>query len=250
MEHTLRDQNSELHRAAHAKDQFLARMSHELRTPLNGIIGFSELLIDGLPGEINAEQREYLDDILSSGRHLLQLINDILDLAKVQSGKMRLHPQRFQLSAVVDEVCSVMRPLALKKSISLTGRVSPPLQDVTLDPQRVKQILYNLISNAVKFTDDSGTVSVEADVANAAEIVVRVSDSGIGIEPENLSRLFREFEQLEDGVNRRYGGTGLGLALTQKLVEMHGGRITAESTPGKGSTFVVMLPTHLRSDAA
>ena len=250
MEQALHEQNRELQRAAHAKDQFLARMSHELRTPLNAIIGFSELLADGLPGAINAEQRDYLDDILSSARHLLQLINDILDLSKVQSGKMRLHPERFQLEALVDEVCNAMQPLAARKNIELTRHVAPEVEEVTLDPQRVRQILYNLLSNAVKFTNEGGSVSVHADPDGAGQLVMRVRDTGIGIQPENLGRLFREFEQLNDGAGRRYGGTGLGLALTRNLAEMHGGSIRAESTFGAGSTFVVTLPVNMPLAAA
>lgn len=250
MEATLLMQNQELQRAAHAKDRFLAKMSHELRTPLNAVIGFSELLVDGLPGPVNNEQREYLTDILTSARHLLQLINDILDLSKVQAGKMRLHPERFQFRSAVEEVCNMMQPLAQRRQLVLTRQVAPEVPEVVLDQQRVKQILYNLISNAIKFTAHGGSVSVQAQLNESGQLLIRVSDTGIGIQPENLRRLFREFEQLDDGAGRRYGGTGLGLALTRSLAELHGGSIEAHSTYGAGSTFVVTLPLAAQRSAA
>ena len=223
------------------KSEFLASMSHELRTPLNGIIGFSEFLVDERPGKLNEKQKEYLNDILNSGRHLLQLINDILDLSKVEAGKMELFPESFSLNKAIDDVCSVISSLAMKKNISVQRDNSIGAENVTLDQQKLKQVLFNLLSNAVKFTDDGGCVKI-ASVSTAKGLVLQVSDTGIGIKPEDLGQLFIEFRQLDSGTNRRYEGTGLGLALTKKIVEFQDGSITVESTPGTGSVFTVFLP--------
>jgi PAS domain S-box-containing protein len=231
-----------LQEASRMKSEFLANMSHELRTPLNGIIGFAEFLADEKPGKLNPKQADYLNDILNSGRHLLQLINDVLDLAKVEAGKMELTPEIFSLAKAIDEVCAVAKPLASKKQISLAVRVAPELSTVTLDPQKFKQVLYNLVSNAIKFTDDAGRVEVMATVYDQHRFKLAVSDNGIGIQTEDLTRLFHEFEQLESGASRRYEGTGLGLALTRKIVELQTGTISVESEVGKGSTFAVVLP--------
>ena len=217
-------------------------MSHELRTPLNGIIGFAEFLADGKPGALNPKQKEYLEDILNSGRHLLQLINDVLDLAKVEAGKMELSLEAFSLRKAIEEVCAVARPIAQKKSIRVSVDVAPQLGDVTLDQQKFKQVLYNLLSNAVKFTDDGGRVDIIARPHEEDSFKLAVADTGIGIKAEDLGRLFTEFEQLESGASRRYEGTGLGLALTRRIVELQGGTIGVESELGKGSTFTVVLP--------
>jgi PAS domain S-box-containing protein len=242
MELALGEKNIDLENAARAKNSFLANMSHELRTPLNGILGFSELLADGLPGPVNAEQKEYLVDILNSGQHLLQLINDVLDLAKVEAGKMDLHLEPFSLATAVDQVCSVAFPLVQKKNIKLVKNLDPSVDEVTLDPQKTKQVLYNLLSNAIKFTNDRGRVEINIAAKGADRFTLSVRDSGIGIRPENLKRLFKEFEQLDEGTTRRYQGTGLGLALTRKIVELQGGRISVESEFGQGTTFTVDLP--------
>ncbi|MDB6027774.1 MAG: sensor signal transduction histidine kinase [Verrucomicrobiales bacterium] len=225
-----------------AKSQFLANMSHELRTPLNAIIGFAEFLGDGKPGPLNPKQKEYLGDILNSGKHLLQLINDVLDLSKVEAGKMKLNLESFTLVQAVEEVCAVAKPMAQKKSIRVTVRIPSEINLVTLDQQKFKQILYNLISNGIKFTDDGGEVEISAAPIERDQFKLSVRDTGIGIQQEDIKRLFREFEQLEAGTARRYEGTGLGLALTRKLVELHGGVIGVESEVGKGSTFSVILP--------
>ncbi len=217
-------------------------MSHELRTPLNGIIGFAEFLADQKPGKVNAKQAEYLNDILNSGRHLLQLINDVLDLAKVEAGKMELNPELFSLARAIDEVCAVAKPLAQKKQINVAVQVDPELPSVTLDQQKFKQVLYNLVSNAIKFTDETGRVEVLASRVDQHRFRLAVKDSGIGIHADDLQRLFREFEQLESGASRHYEGTGLGLALTRKIVELQTGVISVESEVGKGSTFSVILP--------
>ncbi len=231
-----------LQEANRMKSEFLANMSHELRTPLNGIIGFAEFLLDGKPGSINSKQREYLDDVLSSGRHLLQLINDVLDLSKVEAGKMELKPETFRLDKAVDEVCAVARAIAQKKRIEIQTTLSPELDTVTLDLQKFKQVLYNLLSNAVKFTHDAGNVEIRANGIGKNRFQIHIVDNGIGIRREDFPRLFREFEQLDSGAARRYGGTGLGLSLTKKIVEFQGGSIGVESEPGIGSTFTVELP--------
>ncbi|MBI3886945.1 MAG: PAS domain S-box protein [Opitutae bacterium] len=230
-----------LEQANRLKSEFLANMSHELRTPLNGIIGFSEFIIDGKAGPVVPRQHEYLTDILNSGRHLLQLINDVLDLSKIEAGKMELFPEEFAVATSIAEVCSVVSPLAKKKSITVTQQVSPGTGRVTLDQQKFKQTLYNLLSNAVKFTADQGRVDVMAE-AGAGELRVRVRDNGVGIRPEDISKLFVEFQQLDSSLARREQGTGLGLALTRKIVELQRGTVTVESEPGRGSTFTVILP--------
>ena len=242
IEQALRDKNLELENAAEAKNRFLANMSHELRTPLNGIIGFAEFLVDGRPGALNPKQKEYLEDILSSGRHLLQLINDVLDLAKVEAGRMELSPERFSPYQAIKEVCSAAMPIAQNKNVRIDIEVAPELSEVTLDQQRFKQVLYNLLSNAIKFTDNGGAVEILAANDGAHRFKLVVKDTGIGIKSEDMPRLFREFEQLESGMSRRFEGTGLGLALTRKLLELQGGTISVESEVGKGSRFTVVLP--------
>ena len=224
------------------KSEFLANMSHELRTPLNAVIGFSELLVDEKPGQLNPRQKEYLGDILNSGRHLLQLINDVLDLSKVEAGKMELNPETFRIKTAIDEVCAIAGAIAQKKGIEVHTEVAAELDRVTLDQQKFKQVLYNLISNGIKFTNDGGRVDIAASVSDTNHFKLSVKDSGIGIKPEHLGRLFFEFEQLESGASRRYEGTGLGLALTQKIVERQDGVINVQSEVGKGSTFSVILP--------
>lgn len=245
----LRDKNSELERANKAKDSFLASMSHELRTPLNGIIGFAEFLSDGKPGAVNAKQKEYLEDILNSGQHLLHLINDILDIVKIQAGKLELNPEIFRLGDVIQEVRAGVRPISQNKHIQVQVEVSQGLDAVRLDKQRMTQILYNLLSNALKFTDEAGTVGITAELEGSLHFRLSVRDSGIGIKPEDIKRLFKEFEQLEGGTDRRFGGTGLGLALTRKIVELQGGTIHVESELGSGSTFSVILPLVYRETA-
>ncbi len=242
IERSLYNKNVQLQNAAKAKDRFLANMSHELRTPLNGIIGFAEFLVDGTPGPLNLKQKEYLEDILSSGRHLLQLINDVLDLAKVEAGKMRLSPERFALREALKEACAVAKPLAQKKRIQIEIGVAADLREVTLDEQKFKQVLYNLLSNAIKFTSDGGKVEVLAANHGANRFRLVVRDTGIGIKSEDIGRLFLEFEQLESGATRRYEGTGLGLALTRKILELQGGTIGVESEVAKGSSFTIELP--------
>jgi PAS domain S-box-containing protein len=231
-----------LQQANRLKSEFLANMSHELRTPLNGIIGFTEFLIDEKPGPLKLKQKEYLSDVLNSARHLLQLINDVLDLAKIEAGKMELHPEIFSVRKAVDEVNAVIKGIAHKKNITITVGVGEGLDAVMLDQHKFKQVLYNLLSNAVKFTDENGHVDVYACRIDLDRLVVRVRDTGIGIKADDISRLFTEFQQLDTGTARRFEGTGLGLALTKKIIEFQCGKIDIESEPGKGSTFSVVLP--------
>jgi PAS domain S-box-containing protein len=227
--------------ANQAKSGFLANMSHELRTPLNAVIGFSELLEQEIFGELNGKQRTYVKNVLLSGRHLLQLVNDILDISKVEAGRMDLRYERTPIGSIVDTVRSVITAVAAKKGIELDVDLPAALPEVHIDPGRIKQVLYNLIANAIKFTPRGGTVRVSAR-ADAKHVVVLVSDTGVGIAKEDLPRLFREFEQLPQPGGVRPEGTGLGLALTRRLVELHGGKVAVESELGKGSTFSVFLP--------
>ena len=239
-----------LQEASRLKSEFLANMSHELRTPLNGIIGFSEFLYDGKAGPLNEQQKDFLNDILSSGRHLLQLINDVLDLSKVEAGRMELFPEAFALPQAVDEVCSVIAQMAQKKRIHVQRSLDPALEKVKLDRQKFKQVLFNLLSNAVKFTDEGGHVEVQLQPEGAASLRLQVRDTGIGIRAEDVSRLFVEFQQIDSSASRRYQGTGLGLALTRKLVEFQQGVISVQSEPGRGSTFTVVLPMQWRQEAS
>jgi signal transduction histidine kinase len=239
-----------LFEANRMKSVFLANMSHELRTPLNGIIGFSQLLYDGKVGSLNEQQKDFLNDILNSGRHLLQLINDVLDLSKVEAGKMELFPETFALPQAVDEVCSVIAHLAQRKRIAIQQRLDDAVATVTLDRQRFKQVLFNLLSNAVKFTDDGGHVGIHVEPLDAQRLRLEVRDTGIGIQPSELGRLFHEFQQIDSGAARRHQGTGLGLALTRKLVEFQQGSIAVQSQPGQGSTFTVILPRQFEPPAA
>jgi len=254
-EHALQQTNVELERArliaekaSNAKSEFISGMSHELRTPLNGIIGFTEFLIDEKPGPLRPKQKEYLGDVLNSGRHLLQLINDVLDLAKVEAGKMELHLETFPVRKAVEEVTAVVYGIASKKQIAITIEIGPDLDAVTLDQHKFKQILYNLLSNAVKFSNDGGQVSIRAHRLDTRQLEVAVRDAGIGIKAEDIGRLFHEFEQLDSGTARRFEGTGLGLALTRKIVEFQGGHIRVESQPGHGSTFTVVLPVEIKRE--
>jgi protein-histidine pros-kinase len=231
-----------LQEASRLKSEFLANMSHELRTPLNGIIGFSELLVDEKAGPLNARQKGFLEDVLNSGRHLLQLINDVLDLSKVEAGKMSLAREEFPPAKALAEVCAVVAPMARKKSVAIRQEVSPGLGSVNLDPQRFKQMLYNLLSNAVKFSHDGGEVSVQLEPGSDGTLRVAVRDHGIGIRLEDQDKLFVEFQQIDSGATRLYEGTGLGLALTRRIAEVHGGRVAVQSEFGRGSTFTLELP--------
>lgn len=237
--------------ANRAKSNFLANMSHELRTPLNAIIGFSELLEDQTFGPLNDKQQRYVTNVHSSGRHLLQLVNDILDLAKIEAGRLVLEPESIDLNALLHDMQRGIEPLATAKRQTFVLEVAENLPSLTADRPKVKQILYNLFSNAIKFTPEGGRIGVRATPARSDDggdqIQVAVWDSGVGIAEEDLHRIFLEFEQVDSSYVRQQEGTGLGLALTQRLVEAHGGRIWVESKPGKGSTFTFVLPTEGRA---
>ena len=231
-----------LQNANRTKSEFLASMSHELRTPLNGIIGFTEFLMDEKPGALNAKQKEYLTDVYNSSQHLLQLINDVLDLAKVEAGRIDLRPETFGLGQAICEVCAVINGIARKRRVEVSYKVPVEIGEVTLDQQKFKQVCYNLLANAVKFTDPGGKVELGARLVPGEQFEIWVRDTGIGIKEEDMERLFREFEQLETGTARRFEGSGLGLALVKKLVEYQGGSIGVQSQFGRGSTFTVTLP--------
>jgi PAS domain S-box-containing protein len=231
----------EAERANRVKSQFLASMSHELRTPLNAILGFSELLSDDATGRFDeATRRRFLDQIHSSGVHLLQLINDILDLSKVEAGQMELQLRPVELGSLIDEARATVEPLAQGKAISLNVDPGPELQLIA-DGAKVKQMLLNLLSNAIKFTPNGGSIQIRGRQVDSW-VEIAVSDTGIGIAAEDLGRLFTEFQQLDAGPARQQEGTGLGLALTRRFAELHGGQVTVESALGKGSTFTLRLP--------
>jgi PAS domain S-box-containing protein len=235
-------QNRRINEANRLKSEFLANMSHELRTPLNAIIGFAELMFDGEVDPASPQHKEFLGDILASGRHLLQLINDILDLAKVEAGKLEFHPEPADPARLVGEVCAILRSTVAGKNLSIRADVDRSLTDVVLDGARFKQILYNYLSNALKFTPEGGRVVVRVQPEGREHIRVEVTDTGIGIAPSDISRLFTEFQQLEAGAAKRHQGTGLGLALTKRLVESQGGTVGVLSVLGRGSTFYATLP--------
>ncbi len=238
----IRLDNERLAAADKAKSEFLANMSHELRTPLNSSIGFSELLKQGMAGELSEKQKHYVDNILTSSQFLLTLINDILDLSKIEAGKMELAPEKMSVSVTIKDTLSLIKEKASKHNVLLKTEFDPELEFIEADKQRFKQILFNLLSNAVKFSKlEGGTVTITAKKVDE-NVQISVSDTGIGIKPENLGKLFQKFEQLDKGISEKYGGTGLGLAITKLLVELHGGRILAESKYGEGSTFTFTLP--------
>jgi len=234
------DKGVQLEAASRHKSEFLANMSHELRTPLNAIIGFSEVLSDGMFGEINDKQAEYLLDILESGRHLLSLINDILDLAKVEAGRMELESAQFDLPAAIGNALILVRERASRRGITLGSGIDERLGKIEGDERKVKQVLLNLLSNALKFTPEGGRINIRADLRDeVAE--VSVADTGIGIEPADQDAVFQEFRQVGTA-DKKAEGTGLGLALSRKFVELHGGRIWVKSQVGTGSTFTFTLP--------
>jgi signal transduction histidine kinase len=237
----IEDKSGQLEAANRHKSEFLANMSHELRTPLNAIIGFSEVLLEHMFGELNEKQDEYVDDVLSSGRHLLSLINDILDLSKVEAGRMELELAQFDLPLAVENTITLMRERASRHGISLHREVDKRLGDFVGDERKIKQILLNLLSNAVKFTPEGGRVEVKAVMVDGS-VEISVSDTGIGIAPEDQEKIFEEFRQVGADYAQKREGTGLGLTLTKKFVEMHGGKIWVESEQGKGSTFKFTLP--------
>ena len=243
----LEEQSRRAQEANRLKGEFLANMSHELRTPLNAIIGFAELMHDGRVGPVSAQHKEYLGDILTSGWHLLTLINDVLDLSKIEAGRIEFRPQPIELAAVVGEVRDTLREVAAKKAIQISIEVDSTLTQVVADPARLKQVLYNYLSNAIKFNSDGGRVAVRALTEGEQDFRLEVEDSGAGIRAEDLGRLFMEFQQLDSGTSKKHAGTGLGLALTKRIVGAQGGRVGVRSSPGEGSTFFAVLPRVARA---
>jgi PAS domain S-box-containing protein len=264
-EQRLQQKNIELEEASRMKSEFLANMSHELRTPLNAIIGFSEVLVDGLVGEMTSQQRGFLTDIYSSGKHLLSLINDILDLSKIEAGKMTLDLEPVQVASLFTNSLSIIREKAAARHIRLTLDASEDLGAVRSDARKVKQIVYNLLSNAVKFTSERGEVALRASRVLREEVgqlsdssmgrtfplpdnefttflKITVTDTGMGISPEGLDLLYKPFSQIDSGLSRKFEGTGLGLAMVKLLADLHGGAVAVESEVGKGSRFTVWLP--------
>ncbi|MBI3373190.1 MAG: HAMP domain-containing protein [Betaproteobacteria bacterium] len=231
----------QLEAASRRKSEFLANMSHELRTPLNAVIGFSEVLEERMFGELNEKQAEYVQDIHSSGEHLLSLINEILDLSKIEAGRMELELTEFSLRAMLEGANTLVRERAARHSIALSLEIETGLDMVRGDERKLKQVMLNLLSNAVKFTPDAGAIRVIARSAEGA-IEVSVSDSGVGISPQDQALVFEEFRQVGGDSARKAEGTGLGLALAKKFVELHGGTMRLESALGRGSTFTFTLP--------
>jgi signal transduction histidine kinase len=230
----------ELEAASRHKSEFLANMSHELRTPLNAIIGFSEVLGERMFGELNEKQDEYLKDIYASGQHLLSLINDILDLSKIEAGRMELELADFDLPQAVENALVLVRERALRRGIALEQAIDPRLGGIQGDERKIKQVLLNLLSNAIKFTPDGGRIDVRAKRVNGS-VEISVTDTGVGIAPEDQEAIFEEFRQVGTAA-KKVEGTGLGLALSRKFVELHGGRIWVESQTGAGSTFTFTIP--------
>jgi signal transduction histidine kinase len=233
--------NEELAKANRLKSEFLANMSHELRTPLNSIIGFSEILLTENVGTLTAVQQDFVETVARNGRHLLQLISELLDLSKIEAGHLTLQPESLELGSVLREAVESVRAQVEKRRHDLTLETTPQQLTVSGDRVRVRQIVLNLLSNAIKFTPDGGRIQVRARVENGA-VHIAVTDSGIGIAPEDQGKLFKEFVQLDASASRQYEGTGLGLALCKRLVELHGGAMGLESAPGRGSTFWFTLP--------
>ncbi len=261
----LEDAKFQAESATRTKSDFLANMSHELRTPLNAIISFSDMLRDGMAGEINEEQKDYLKDIYESGNYLLTLINDILDLSKVEAGKIELELSEFNLEELIDGSLVMFKEKAMKHNIKVKAEVEEGIGNIIADERKIKQVLFNLLSNAMKFTPDGGNVNVQARLVHCSQstvhgkeeficepstvnreladfIEISVEDTGAGIAEKDIERLFKPFEQLESTFTKKYEGTGLGLSIGKKIVELHGGRIWAESELGKGSRFVFVIP--------
>lgn len=255
----LEQMNKELERASQHKSRFIANMSHELRTPLNSIIGFSEVLAEKTFGELTENQERYVRNVHSSGKHLLELVNNVLDMAKIEAGKYEMSYETFRPEDMISEIFNIMSPMAEQKAVDLSLSIAEDVESITADVVKLKQVFYNLISNAIKFTPEGGKVRVSigreqgrGDSENQEFARFSVSDTGVGIRPEDIERIFDEFEQADTAFSRQYGGAGLGLALTRKLVELHGGKVTVESRLGEGSTFSVFIPliTHPEKEPA
>jgi len=230
-------------RAMRMKDEFLANMSHELRTPLNAILGLSESLLEQTPGPVNEKQHKYLGTINESGRHLLELINDILDLAKIESGQIKLDPGRVNIDTVCETSLRMIKQLAQKKNQTVEVEIEKDIGHVWADERRLKQMMVNLLSNAVKFTPEGGKLGLKVGVNyREAQLLITIWDHGIGIREEDLKRLFQPFVQLDSSLSRESSGTGLGLALVAEMARLHGGSVSVSSQPGQGSQFTILLP--------
>jgi signal transduction histidine kinase len=236
----IEDKSRQLEAASQHKSEFLANMSHELRTPLNAIIGFAEVLSERMFGELNEKQEEYLKDIHASGQHLLSLINDILDLSKIEAGRMELELTDFHLPTALDSALALIRERAGRRGIALHLSVDDRLSQIRADERKVRQVVLNLLSNAIKFTPDGGRIDVGA-VPRDGFVEVAVSDTGVGIAPEDQEAVFEEFRQVGTA-DKKVEGTGLGLTLCRKFIELHGGKIWVKSQLGQGSTFTFMVP--------
>ena len=241
-------ENERLVYASKVKNDFLSNMSHEIRTPLNAVIGFSELLKMKTIGDLNDKQEGYVDNIRYGGKHLLNVISDILDLSKLDAGKMELVIENISIPETLDRTIVMLEEMAKKSNVSLIKKLAPELEFIEADKQRLIQILFNLLSNAIKFNRKKGgtatiTTNREGDMAKFS-----VSDTGIGIKEVDKNKLFKDFEQLDSGISKKYGGTGLGLAITKKLIELHGGKIWVDSELGAGSTFTFLLPIKANKD--
>jgi signal transduction histidine kinase len=237
----------QLEAASKHKSQFLANMSHELRTPLNAILGYTELILDNIYGEMPEKARAVLERLQANGRHLLGLINDVLDLSKIEAGQLTLSLDEYSLSDVVHGVISAVEPLAAEKRLTFKAEVAPDLPIGHGDERRLSQVLLNLVGNAIKFTD-KGEVAIRARATNGA-FTVAVRDTGPGIAGADQAKIFEEFLQADSSITRKKGGTGLGLSIAKRIIEMHGGRIWVESEPGKGSTFYFTLPVRVEAQA-
>jgi signal transduction histidine kinase len=245
--HEIEDKSRQLEEASRHKSQFLANMSHELRTPLNAILGYTELIIDSVYGEMPEKARAVLDRVQRNGRHLLGLINDVLDLSKIEAGQLTLSLADYSLRNVIQTVFGAVEPLANEKQLALKIEVAPELPQGRGDERRLTQVLLNLVGNAIKFTD-TGEVTITGSSANAS-FHVAVRDTGPGISRTDQAKLFQEFQQADNSITRKKGGTGLGLAISKHIIEMHGGRIWLESSPGHGSTFAFTLPITVQGQA-
>jgi hypothetical protein len=226
--------------ADHLKSAFLASMSHELRTPLNSIIGFTGILIQEMAGPLNSEQKKQLTMVQKSSKHLLSLINDVLDISKIEAGQLELAEEPCSIEQAVGNALSAISPLAVQKGLAIIRDIPEAERLITGDQRRMEQVVLNLLQNAVKFTE-SGEIRVRLRHAGD-RYILQVEDTGIGIEPEDQLKLFRPFQQLDTGTARRYEGTGLGLSISKRIIQLAGGSIAVESTPGKGSTFTVTIP--------
>ncbi|HZF79733.1 MAG TPA: PAS domain S-box protein, partial [Rubrivivax sp.] len=250
MTQQLQAENQQIQEANRLKSRFLANMSHELRTPLNAIIGFADLLHRGVVPAESDKHREYLGHIGSSGRHLLQLINDVLDLAKVEAGKLEFFPEPVLLAKTLQEVQDVLQPQLQRKQLQFVAEIDPALGPLVLDPARLKQALFNYISNAIKFTPEGGRITVRAQAEQPRHVRIEVADTGIGIAAADLPRLFTEFQQLDAGYGKHHQGTGLGLSLVRRLVQAQGGSVGVRSELGVGSVFSLVLPCSPDAGAA